>query len=97
MCIYTIPAGKTGILLDIHGMCSKVTGVANPAADMKLLVRQYGGVFRTQDAFEFTDTFFKHEYLVPFNLPPKTDIVIRAQTVKDNNTALNAGFQIMFI
>ena len=96
MCVYTVPSGKTAQLVDVFGVCSKVTGVTNPAADMKLLVREYGKVFRTRLTFELTDSFYQHQFSIPMMIREKSDIVIRCQTVKDNNTAINAGFDILF-
>ena len=95
MSIYTIPAGYHGWIVEIYGICSKVSGVTNPAADMKLMIKEYNKVLRTQYTCEFTDTLYKDDFSIPLILPEKTDILWRAQTVKDNNTTINAGFSLL--
>jgi hypothetical protein len=96
MCIFTVPNGKIGQLIDIFGICSKVSGVSNPAGDMKLLVREYGKVFRVRYTFELTDSFYQDQFSTPLMIPEKSDILIRCQTTKDSNTAINAGFDLLF-
>jgi hypothetical protein len=94
MSIYTIPAGYHGWIVEIYGICSKVAGVSNPAADMKLMIREYSKTLRTQYTCEFTDALYKDDFSIPLIVPEKTDILWRAQTTKDNNTTVNAGFSL---
>lgn len=95
MSIYTIPAGYHGWIVEIYGICSKVLGVTNPAADMKLMIGEYNKTLRTQYTCEFTDAIYKDDFSIPLIVPEKTDILWRAQTTKDNNTTINAGFSLL--
>jgi hypothetical protein len=63
---------------------------------MKLLVREYGKVFRVRYTFELTDQLYQDQFSTPLMIPEKSDIVIRCQTTKDSNTAINAGFDLLF-
>ena len=62
---------------------------------MKLMIGEYNKTLRTQYTCEFTDAIYKDDFSIPLIVPEKTDILWRAQTTKDNNTTINAGFSLL--
>lgn len=96
MALYTIPAGKCGYLMNIHGSTTKATG--NPACQfrIKVLEDQGGGVFRIKGQFGTAGgQSFTHEYPVPLKLEPKSDI--RIDVIADAATGAGAIFDIILV
>lgn len=94
MAIYTIPANKKGYLL--HGTASCQSG-ADATGDM--FVRYFGqSSFRVGHSFEVSGTGGQYDYkfIVPIELPEKTDIDVRA-SVRSNNARLTAAFDLILI
>lgn len=95
VCIYTIPMGKEGHLLDMYaGLAGKVG--AN--SSIRFMTRHVGEPFTVREEFSILgggSSYIKRDYQVPKNdMPGGTDIKIMADT-DTNNTAVAAGFDLI--
>jgi len=98
MAVYTIPAGKTGYLLG--GYCSTAGARRDDSYIIKFKTRLFGKVFRTQQKVSINDTatsFLPFTYPIPQVLPEKTDIIVTAQAVAQDQASISAGFSIVLI
>ena len=98
MAIYTIPAGKTGYLLG--GYCSTAGAKRDDSYIINFKTRLFGKVFRTQQKVSINDTatsFLPFTYPIPQTLPEKTDIIVTAQAVAQDQASISAGFSIVLI
>lgn len=94
MAVYTIPAGKTGMLM--QGSASAQAGAD---ATGKMYVRYFGQqAFRVGHTFEVEGAGGEYDYTfsVPIALPEKTDIDVR-MSVRTNNGRFTAAFCIILI
>jgi len=73
MAVYTIPAGKTGYLLNLTMSVDKNVDVI-----YKLMAREQGGGFNIKGQFGTFGTPIDHNYPIPLVFPEKTDIEIQA-------------------
>ncbi len=73
MAVYTIPAGKTGYLLNLTMSVDKSVDVI-----YKLMVREQGGAFNIKGQFGTFGTPLDHNYPIPLVFSEKTDIEIQA-------------------
>jgi hypothetical protein len=73
MAVYTIPAGKTGYLLNLTMSVDKDVDVI-----YKLMVREQGGAFNIKGQFGTFGTPLDHNYPIPLVFSEKTDIEIQA-------------------
>jgi hypothetical protein len=73
MCIYTIPAGYKGYLLNFELSSGK-----NDEIHTKLFIRDFGGVFRLNHQAAFAQIQYNYKYSVPFEINEKADIDLRA-------------------
>ena len=93
LALYTIPAGKTGYL------CNWNVGIGayNDTATATLYTREVGNglIFRTRDIMDIPGGLHQRTYTVPFALPEKTDIEIRA--IATTGTTVSAAFDIILI
>jgi len=91
LALYTIPAGKTGYL------CNWNLGIGayNDAATATLYTREIGNglIFRTRDIMDVPGGLHQRTYTVPFVLPEKTDIEIRA--IATTGTTVSSAFDII--
>lgn len=93
MAVYTIPADKTGYLM--QGVCSiQKSGDATG----NMFVRYFG-----QDSFRIGHSFevegaapYTYRFIIPIPIPEKSDIDVRA-TVRTNNSRVTAAFDIVLI
>ena len=91
LALYTIPAGKTGYLTNWNiGV-----GNYNDAVTASLYTREAGNglIFRTRDVMDVPGGFHQRVYQVPFALPEKTDIEIRA--IASTGTNMSSTFDII--
>ena len=91
LALYTIPAGKTGYLTNWNiGV-----GNYNDAVTANLYTREVGNglVFRTRDVMDVPGGLHQRIYQVPFALPEKTDIEIRA--IASTGTNMSSTFDII--
>ena len=92
MGIYTVPAGKTGYIL--QGVCTCQAG-ADGTGDM--FVRYFGQEsFRDGHSFEVSGSGgeYHYEFGVPIKIPAKSDIDVRIK-VRSNNARVTAAFDII--
>jgi hypothetical protein len=91
LALYTIPAGKTGYL------CNWNVGIGdyNDKATATLYTREIGNglIFRTRDIMDIPGGLHQRTYTVPFALPEKTDIEIRA--IASTGTTVSSAFDII--
>ena len=90
MALYTVPAGKTGYLLS-----GNISSQKDKDITAKLMMRQTGGVLRTQGLVLTPGTPFSRTWNIPPTIPEKTDIEIRAKSGATGPVA--AGFEIMLV
>ena len=69
------------------------------AGNVKLyiLMRPLNGAWRIIETFGFNSGVqnkYEHVYPVPFSIPAGADVVLRVQTVAQNNTSLSGGFSM---
>lgn len=88
---YTIPAGKTGYLVNAYA-----NAASGKSVSARLYIREFGEVFRLLVPVELNNNSVSRDYDMPEALPAKTDLDFRA--VVDSTTArVNAGFTIVLI
>ena len=92
MGVYTVPAGYTAYLT--QGVMSVKSG-ADATGDFFV---RYGGqtAFRIAHTFEVASAEYFYAFHVPFALPEKSDIDIRA-SVRSNNARITAAFDAYLI
>lgn len=90
---YTIPAGHTGCMRQLHTavVFGTVTGVQG-----NIWTRPFGGVFRSRRPF-FVTTSYRLSDTIYGGLvfPEKSDIVLRINSTSDSNVALNGGYDLL--
>jgi len=93
MAVYTIPAGKTGFLL--QGTMSAQDG---KDASGLMMVRYFGtNVFRIGHAFEVSSASnYNYTFAVPIAIPEKSDIDIQARS-RDRNGRYAAAFDMILV
>lgn len=94
MCIYTVPAGYTGYLM--QGTASIQYG---GDATIDMFVHYYGQTsFRIGHAAEIAGTGmpYNYKFSVPIAIPEKSDIDIRTR-VRSNNARVTAAFDIILV
>lgn len=94
MAVYTVPAGKTGYLLKGTASCQ-----ANADASVSMYARYSAtGQFRIGHTLEVSGAGgqYTYDFTIPIELPPKTDIDVRA-TVRSNNARVTAAFDIILL
>jgi len=98
MCVYTIPAGKTGYFYGGYVSLSRVG--LNSNAVFTSRIRAFGGVFRVVSRIACVaagNSSWQYKYPFPLAIPEKTDIVLRCDEVGSNSTGVSGGFTIQLI
>lgn len=90
MAVYTIPAGKTGYLVS-----GNISSQKDKDITAKLMMREFGGVLRTKGLVLTPGTPFQRQWVVPQQIPAKTDIEIRAKAGATG--PVSAGFEIVLV
>jgi len=90
MAVYTIPAGKTGYLLNITLSVDKNVDVI-----FKLFAREIDGPFNLKGQFGTFGTPIDHNYPVPLKFTEKTDIEIQADA--GNTCGGGATFDLILV
>jgi len=75
-CVFSIPRGFACFLL--QNDISVHTENTNKYGETRLMAREFGSVFRTQDKHTVGNHMGPIEYPIPKRYPPKTDIEVRA-------------------
>lgn len=93
LAIYTIPDHCTGYL----NTWNVGLGEYNNAATATLYTRAIGNglIFRTRDIMDIPGGYHRRKYDVPFALPEKTDIEIRA--IADTGSTISSSFDITLL
>lgn len=89
-CLYTIPAGKTGYMLNIHASASK-----NQETILSLFTRPFGGAFRTQTVIALYQNNQQLDFPVPLKFTEKTDIDLRVNG--SANATIASDFTIILV
>lgn len=92
MAVYTVPAGYTAYMT--QGVMTVKSG-ADATGDFFV---RYGGqdAFRIAHTFEVTSAEYFYGFHVPFKIPEKSDIDVRA-SVRSNNARVTAAFDFYLI
>lgn len=94
MAVYTIPAGKTGYLLDLHLGSDKAS--TNTAMTYRLFARPFGGAFNIKGNFNAAGgQSLDINYPVPLRFEEKTDIKI--DVIAGQATQVSATFDIILV
>jgi len=95
MCIYTVPAGKTGLFTQGYvAMARPQTSVAR----MSWKARPFGSVFQVKSRISIdssSSSSWQYRYVPAVALPEKTDIIITCETISANNTGISGGFEVI--
>jgi hypothetical protein len=96
MALWTVPAGYTAYMLQNNTTC--YTEANNKFGITRLVTKEPGGVFRTQDKHTVVLSQNVVEYPIPKAIPEKTDIEVRAIASSSNaNLQVSASFDIVYI
>jgi len=90
MALYTIPAGKTGYLLKVHGSVD-----ANNDATFRIYARPFSGSFNVKGMFGVFANSFDYDYPVPLRFEEKTDLEIRG--LSQNGVGGGAIFDLILV
>ena len=96
MALWTVPAGYTAYLFQIDTTAFTVQN--NKVATIRMLTREFNGVFRTQNKFDLFEGSYHQDITCPQPIPEKTDIEFRA--IADSSNAdlrVAATFDILYI
>ena len=89
-CFYTVPAGKTGYMLNIQASASK-----NQETVLSLFARPFGGAFRTQTVMALYQNNQALDFPIPLKFTEKTDIDLRVNG--SANATIAADFTIILV
>jgi len=94
MAMYTIPAGKTGYIMQ----WTAGSGKQNTDATSSMYIRPFGSdrAFFVQDIILTSATTFTKSYITPILVPEKSDIEIRSYS-SVNNTPISSSFHLFQI
>jgi len=96
MALWTVPAGYTAYLTQTD--VTVLTEANNKYGNVRLITRESGGVFRTQDSFSAQNADIVRTYAYPLPITEKTDIEFRG--IGSSSNALlrvSATFEIIYI
>ncbi len=91
MAVYTVPAGKNLFLKEVsftHG-----TETSGAFMTVRLMVKSYGGVFRTAIKVDVTGKELVFPLNYPLKITEKSDVEVRAICSKNQNNAIAATFE----
>ena len=94
MAMYTVPAGKTGYIMQ----WTAGSGKQNTDATTSMYIRPFGTdrAFFVQDLILTSATTFTKTYITPILVPEKSDIEIRSYS-SVNNTPISSSFHLFQI
>lgn len=96
MALWTVPAGYTAHLVQTD--VTVMTEANNKFGKIRIITREPGGVFRTQDNFSASNIDIVRTYTYPLPIPEKTDIEFRAIASSSNALLqISATFEIIYI
>jgi hypothetical protein len=96
MSIWTVPAGYEGFITQLD--VTVLTEQNNKFGNIRLVTREQGGVFRTQETFSVEQGPITLPYSIPIPIPEKTDIEYRAiASGIQADLRVSAAFEILYI
>lgn len=94
MAVYTIPAGKMGFLVKIHGSSDRNQGTT--ACQFKLKAREINSIFRVKGTYGTAGgDQFDYEYPIPLMFDEKTDV--RVDATATQGTIASSIFDIILV
>lgn len=96
MALWTVPAGYTGYITQTD--VTVLTEANNKYGTIRLITREQGKVFRTQDTYSAQNMDIIRQYSYPRIIPEKTDIEFRG--IGSSSNALlrvSATFELIYI
>lgn len=92
---YTVPAGKTAYMRNLH---VAVGTAANVAIDGNIWTRPFGGVFRSRRPYFASDAFRMNDVIYGgLVFTEKSDIILRNNSCSANNTPVNGGYDLVLV
>ena len=96
MAVWTVPAGYEGFITQLD--VTVLTEQNNKFGNIRLVTREQGGVFRTQEAFSVEQGPIYLPYSIPVHIPEKTDIEYRAiASGTQADLRISAAFELLYI
>ena len=92
---YTVPAGKTAYIKKIRIALTRANGSAGSAL-ISFRAREDGSVYRPR-VYEPISTAFPYSFNGAIKLIEKTDIIIRVESVSDNNSQVSGVFEYILV
>jgi len=104
MAIYTVPAGHTAFLLDKYWTSNRLTTTAGAMSDVSLRARSSADVSTSpyqekyHAALSLTgNSSIERAYQAWEKYGEKTDLIMYADRVTDNSSAISAGFDLILV
>lgn len=92
---FTIPAGHTGYMIDIHGA---IRGGVNAVADGYIWTRNFGFPFRARRPFTIgVNSPLRDDVYGGLAFPEKSDLTLRVTLVTTNNIDIGAGYDLLLL
>jgi hypothetical protein len=96
MALWTVPAGYEGFITQLD--VTVLTEQNNKFGNIRLITREPGGVFRSQETFSVEKGPISLPYSIPVHIPEKTDIEYRAIASGANaDLRVSAAFELLYI
>jgi len=92
MCVYTIPAGYTGYLLQVSATAQK-----DKDSQIRLLQRPLNSSFKIAHIAEVSSGNYHHIPKIPLRFVEKTDIDFVAAEAETNGTKITGTFEILLV
>lgn len=97
MALYTIPANKTGYLIQKRW---SLNDSGSTRAIVTMMVREFGGIFRSKGLNALKNSgvsLIEIDYPLPLVIPEKSDILMRCRETTSNNTGITGHFSILLV
>lgn len=91
--LYTVPAGKTGYLMQ---WTLGSSGTSSVQAFLRYRPFANGKVYRTLDNIYYVNGYYVKDYVVPIQIPEKTDIEVQTYNTA-TGVAVSTSFNIILI
>ena len=96
MAVWTVPAGYEGFITQLD--VTVLTEQNNKFGNIRLVTREPGGVFRTQESFSVEQGPIQLPYSIPVRISEKTDIEYRAiASGSQADLRVSAAFELLYI
>jgi len=96
MAVYTVPAGHTAYVTQFD--TTSLTEANNKFGTIRLVIREEGGVFRTQQQFAAVNASVVLVFTYPIAIPEKSDMEVRAMGSSANaNLKISSNLELVII